>query len=97
MDRMSKYRKQQCHKQQMQELLQRRTSIYMDIYAAIKSIHSCIAALERLNANRKVINGSNSLPWALEHEFVLEGIAEALAYPERTRWLGHLGRPFKHV
>lgn len=62
----------------------------MDIYAAIKSINSCVAALERLNANRKVINGSKSVPWELEHEFVLEGIVEALAYPERTCSLGAL-------
>jgi hypothetical protein len=54
-----------------------------EIDSAIKSINASVAALERLNAQRRLVNGSKTIPWELEHESLLEGIVEALAYPQR--------------
>jgi hypothetical protein len=61
----------------------KRLDLCAEIDSAIQSINSCVAALERLNAERRQVHGSKSIPWNLENEALLEGIVEALAYPER--------------
>jgi hypothetical protein len=61
----------------------RRLELYLEIDAAIRSIHACVAALQRLNAKQKSVKGSKWIPWELEYESLLERIALELAYPKR--------------
>jgi hypothetical protein len=61
----------------------RRLELCLEIDAAIRSIHACVAALQRLNAKQKSVKGSKWIPWELEYDSLLENIAEELAYPKR--------------
>jgi hypothetical protein len=64
----------------------RHLELRSDIDDAIRSIHTCITALQRLNAKQRSLKGSKWIPWELEYESLLEDIAEELAYPQKRRF-----------
>jgi hypothetical protein len=70
---------------EVESLRAKREQLCLRLDTAIRSINSSIAALQRINAQQSKHFESLGIrlpEWDVQHEWFLEAIAEALAYPK---------------